>query len=705
MSKLFKLLALCALAAQGAAVPPALAEDEPQYLSDGQGVAAPGAARGQSVSQFEIDSQLSQIQSEIRSQRDLTDLRLNTLENEIQVSAAYTERLLFAFLIAGGLVTFVVLVTLNKQSNVNNERMRNLIREAESSLDDLHRLLDRPEAEHFHVSRKMHRIMNKMREKENPSLPQKDINDIFAASEDPTLPVTLHLQANALRNEQRGDWSSAIHLWEKLLSIDDTSPEVLLHLAQNYKRLAEVSSGDMAARMRDASLDYFQKYTTRTNMRTHSERELRKMASLGVTQGAVAEASAMRTPTGVASSIGQLPQTPPAEQPKEAPEDEPQPEKAITFKEYKQLKVKKPAKAKVTPKRRKSVAESLLSARKPTVSQVEVASISSASAPEPSDGAAKGNGSASELAKSGPGEEKGAGDSAATKGQDKPVLTAEQEAGPKAGAEPENKGGTVARKDDAAEKSPLAEVEKDTAKQVRAKAETKPKAAPSEEKKEAPGPKAEAAEAKKEALAPKAEAKGVKEAIVSGAGGNGSDATAKRPAADGGSPQAPAAIALARGSNGSAMDPQAAAKALKSRKDKAKEHFGRYASAKTKKDRIQWLEAAEEEYTAAARYSDDLDLYRLWGATILELATVDVGNAKRHVPRAIEVFVSSKAQSNGAFSNELSLCHAIMGDEASCRKVLEEAKGQGSLDTENFLTMPDFEKYRDKPWFRALSET
>ena len=252
----------------------ARAEDEPGNLA-GEAEAAPP------LSQFEFDSEISQLQAELRAQRDLADLRLKALETEIHTVSGYTERLLLGFLIAGGLVVFVVLYTMSKQTSVNNERMRNLIREADNALDTLHRFTERPEAENFQVSRKLNHIMNKFRERDSLTLPQKEMADIYAAAEDPTLPVTLHIQANALRAEVSGDWAAAIELWERLLALDSSLPEILLHLAQNYKRLSEVTTDASVERLRMASLEYFQKYSVRTSVHTHSERELRKTGRIG----------------------------------------------------------------------------------------------------------------------------------------------------------------------------------------------------------------------------------------------------------------------------------------------------------------------------------------------------------------------------------------------------------------------------------------
>ncbi len=594
------------------------AEDEPQYLSGAE------AAQQQQqlpdfrefVSETELDAQMSQFRSEIRSLRDLTELRLNTLESSQEATTSYVEKLLFAFMVATGLVVFVVLVTLNKQSNVNNERMRNLIREAEGALDDLHRLMDRPEAEHFHVSRKLARIMNKLRERENPSLPQKEVSDIFAASEDPTLPVSLHLQANALRSEQRGDWNNAIHFWEKLLSIDDASPEVLLHLAQNYKRLAQVSVPERASKFREISLDYFQKYTVRTNLHTHSERELRQMASLGMTQGPVSQlysssepvAAGAEGPAGSAPDAGQpVPAAPIPKKPAAAQA------KSLSFQEYQDLKeagaAKKPRK-----KRRKSTAESLLSVV-PTVTRK----------------LASGGGMTAKEAK------------------------AALQAKPAKAAAPSNGSESKPAKPAKAKPAPVAAPA----------AQGNGDAAPEAKAEEAPAP----APAVQAAPAPMA------------ANGNGANGDA----------------AAESGASGEE-------KAFKSRMDKAREHFGRYGSAKTKKDRMMWLDGAMEEFEAAAKYSTDVEMFRLWGMAALEKASVDGGNERDHVKAAIGIFELANESHEDLFCNEISLCHAMLGDEDGCRAALERASKSDALNPDVFLIQPDFEKYKGKPWFQELAK-
>ena len=225
-------------------------------------VPADAAAEAGAGSRGQFLNQINQIRQESRSQRDISNLRIEQMEREMERSTGYVQNLLIAFLIAGGIVVFLVLNTIRHQSRVNIYRMRQLIRDSERALAEIERHVQRPEYDHFQVARRLDRVMNHAREHER-SLPQKMISDIYAAADDPTLPVSLHYQANALKFEQGSDWRQAISFWERLHQMDDGNPEVLLHLASCYKGLAEGTPGPEASVYRDTSLRFFQLYTQR----------------------------------------------------------------------------------------------------------------------------------------------------------------------------------------------------------------------------------------------------------------------------------------------------------------------------------------------------------------------------------------------------------------------------------------------------------
>ena len=589
----------------------ALAEEEPGSLSGAPSVTGVGTPN--ELTQFELESQLSQVRSELRAQRDIADMRTNAVESKIDLASSSLQRQLISFMLAVGIVVFVVLLTLNKHTNVNNERMRNLIREADRALDDLHRLIDRPDTEHFNVSRRLGRVMNKFRERSNPSLPQKDITDVYAAADDPTLPVSLHLQANALRCELQGKWSDSVILWKKLLNIDDTSPEVMLHLAQNYKRLAEVGEGETAARYSSISMDYFQKYAVRTNIHTHSERELRKMGMIGElasTPSNLAHHPTSSPPASMPVRESLADQATPAPQP-------PMPPKVQLAKP--ELKTK-------------SIAGSLL-------------------------------------------------DITPKKAEDKP-----QEV-----AEPEEK------KKEAFEQARESE-EKNAEKEKRPSSPEPQSSAvsPDKQRKSSPGPSSRAEKVKPKAAEPAVKASPARPPVInrSGVASNG----AAKPKVSAASPSA---------GNGKKKELSAEQIeiAYKSRTSKARDYFKRYASAKRKSDKLQWLAAAAGEYEAAEKYKQEKEMYQLWGIAILETAGVDVDNYKTHAANAAKLFKRANEICDAGLFNELALCYAMVDNEIECRKVLEIASERKLLDADIYQSQPSFEKYKERPWYQELASS
>ena len=662
----------------------ALAEDEPRVLAGNDEGGT--AEQVQSISQYTFDTQFSQLSSELRAQRDLANLQLETLENKIEIATSYTERLLFAFMVAGGIVVFVVLVTLNKQSGVNNERMRNLIRECESALEDLHRLIDRPEAEHFHVSRKLNRIMNKMRERDRPSLPQKEISDMYVASEDPTLPVSLHLQANALRCEQSGKWNDAIELWERLLAIEDTNPEVMLHLAQDYKHLAEVNVGEAAARMREVSLGYFQRYATRTNNHIHSERELRKMTSLGLNARTVLQHSLSATERQTQSET--LASQPESDSPK-----------ALSFQEYQKLKDTKTNKMR---QRKKSVTESLLAIKPRPIVVKEKASKAV-------------NALAEIMAIKSGGDSTANGEEVASQESVTPAVTI-----------PTTASASVSTQAPKPQKSVTAAAVAETSSQIQSdKAVTQSAAKPVEQISKPTKPVSKVSE--KQTVTKAVQNKPVVAKVLSNkqtkhaelaagsVSGNGSSAKLKRKGSKATTTVKKTLPAPIPKINGIVVDKKGKSvpeqmqltdaereQSFKSRMDKAKDYFKRYSDATKPKDKLQWLQTAAEEYKMAATYKDDSNLYRIWGTTMLEMANMDPGNSRDHVMRAVTVFTNGNKAFAGMYCNDLALCHAMLEDEIACRSNLEQAHREGSLEPDIFIDLPDFAKYKDKPWYQEL---
>ena len=870
------------------------------------------------VTQFQLDSSISQVQSEIRAQRDLTAIRLNNLENEIKVSASYTERLLFGFMLAAAFVVFVVLLTLNKQSSVNNEKMRNLIREADNALDDLHRLMDRPEAEHFHLSRNLSRIMNKFRERENPSLPQKDISDIYAAAEDPTLPVTLHMQANALQNELKGKWEEAILLWERLLKLDSANPEILLHLAQNYKKLSEISAKHSSEKLRLISLDYFQKYSHRTSLHTHSERELRKSGDIKVELKEEALINKQirdlqqhrddgKAPPKVVQpeavedevddkQLEEIASTPAEEYKEEIVEEEQaepheeitaateaKPEEEVaeekeTAKDKKDTKKKKSTLAKTLlgfggkkdeakdeEKAKDELDEEELMEDEELVEENEVTDKTTsvedkakefiddilAEQPIASEDSGDDAGSkfveelnkeieedaepeksqqeierenlteffstafyinvadmslqikdniiatikdkeeqqriaeqrkqeelekarqeqarkeeeerqrlakikAEELEKMRQkqkeaeererekarklAEEKAAKEAAAREREEQIRLAEQkkqeekerikQEAMAKAKLEQERKDEQERKlaeerqrkaeekaAQEAKVKQQQQEKELQEAKAAKKLAEEKApketvstakvkeeKAKVKEEKVPVTPPKPAAPEEVNPEIKPVA--KPVVKPVV-----KPKPVVAKQPAkvvAD--KPkvlmnqkveahiQSVTAVNNANGGK-SELSQEMIDKAFKSRTDKANDHFRRFAEAKTTGDKIQWLEAAAEEYKEAYAYKTNEHLFRFWGATMLEIANLDTDNGKDYVRKSVEIYKEGNEKHDHAFINEIALCYAKLQLENNCQESLQIAKEKNLLDNTIINEQPEFEQFKSKEWF------
>lgn len=629
----------------------ALAEDNPENLAN-QPVSV-GAPMVPGVSQTELDANVSQIKSELRSQRDLTELRVNTLENKIQQTADYVERLLVAFLLAGGIVVFVVLVTLNKQSGINNEKMRNLIRESEHALNDLHRMLDRPEAEHFHVSRKLTVIMNKMRKQTNITLPQKDISDIYAAAQDPTLPVTLHLQANALKQEQAGDSREAIILWERLLGIEDNNPEVLLHLAQNYKKLAETTTGPSVHDYRKTSLEYFQQYSVRTNQHLSSAREIQKIR--GETNQ-LPQTLVDDPPVSTANTFTAPAQTPPP--PPAMPErnveisDRPNTARSLLSDSF---TTAKPIAMRKTLPPKPPVADAVVPptpppdvVQKPAPPQEAKPAVQVKEPPKPS-----------AVSKPAQPPEQKVTEPAATPAK---VTKPEQEV-----VQEKPQPATQSEPPVVTEQAGIEEATK-----ANGKAAAQAKAIPAPKKADKPASKpADKAKAKPKPAAPKLKNKA----------GNG------------------AAKATKKDKELSEVDQ---IRAFNSRIEKAKDYFGRYNETTSAKQKLNWLNAARDELELAESYQKNVMLYRLWGITELEISRQNKGSRDEHVNRAIELFTRGETIKAGELSNEIALCHATLNEEAECRSALETAKQHGMLNLELCNEQPEFRLYHDRDWYRDL---
>ena len=756
---------------------PAAAEEAPGNLAG----AAPAAPP---LTQYELDSEVSQLQAELRAQRDLTELRINALQNEVAAGSDYIERLLLGFLLAGGLVVFVVLYTMNKQSGANNERMRNLIREADNALDTLHRFTDRPEAENFQVSRKLNRIMIKFRELESPSLPQKDLADIYAAAEDPTLPVALHIQAIALRSELSGDWAEAITQWERLLALDDSLPEILLHLAQNYKRLSEITDDHSVEHLRTTSLEYFQKYSMRTSIHTHSERELRKMGRITpvASSPAVSQPPAIAPPPARPAANPSLTRTllsgspPPAERPAPviAPaavqqvkdESSVRAQELIDGAQEKREAEAKDAAAAAAAAAKSKAAEIRAAKERAAAEERAQAEAEDRARIEAEERLAQARAKAAEEAKAE--KERVRAEAAAakkTKAEERERAKAEKKAAKKAKADAkaaERRAKEEAQAQAAEEKRAAAAVKEQEEKRqeeaarreeqarvaeaAAAQAETEAKAAESaaaaqtETEAKAAAEAAAAAQAETEAKAAaevaaaaqaETEAKAAAEAAAAAQAETEAKAAAEAAAAAQAEAEAQAAQAAAKeqaqaqeagtaaAGNGQAAEPDPAFaevvvsnggmpletvhKSFKSRMDKASEYFGRFSQTRSRAEKKEWLQAAAEEFSQAAKYKYSHRMVQLWGSTLMEMGSFDSGSLTEHALAAAKVYQQGNEHFDNSFCSELALCYALAGKENECRQALEAGQSRSVLNPEIVMQMEGFDKYKDRPWFQDIA--
>ena len=647
--------AACALLAGGSAG----AED-----SVGGVLAVPAAAEADSGSRGELFGEINQIRQESRSQRDITNLRIEQMEREMERSTGYVQNLLIAFLIAGGIVVFLVLNTIRHQSRVNIYRMRQLIRDSERALAEIERHVQRPEYDHFQTARRLDRVMNQAREHER-SLPQKMISDIYAAADDPTLPVSLHYQANALKCEQGSDWRQAISFWERLHQMDDSNPEVLLHLASCYKGLAEGTPGPEASVYRDTSLRFFQLYTQRN-------RNLQQLQ---------ANISAPPAPPAVSAPAPVRPQPPAVSAPPSParPSPPPAPPPAV------------PAAA---------------SGSGPGLGQAAGRAVRSQ--------VSMVGESASKLGSS----FKRVGANVASGLYDRiksvPLPSADGKDGRQEEEEPtyvpERKKIEMppinyyreesAAKPAAAEKSepkPAAAAPPAPASlKLAAAAATVPPPPPIQPAEEEEAP---AVERKPEqvfaapTIKPAAKSKPAAAAARTGKAGAGDRGSAK--------------------ANGSARKPARKSAAARKKTAKVNNAASRFsenmqaaeqalkrAAAGTADERGRHLQEAISHYEEAVKYSSSLSMYRLWGNALLEQARlVPEAQAEELLAGAAEKFRQGEKIKPGAMSADLALACALAGKEDECRQAVGHCLKNGHADLQGYFEQDAFDRYRSADWF------
>ncbi len=699
-----------------AAATAAHSEDEATGVA-GAAAAAPGQfLPADALTRDELETKLTQIRQEARSQRDISGLRMEQLEREIERSTSYIQNLLVAFLIAGGIVVFLVLNAIRHQSRVNNYRMRQLIRDSEKALGEIDRVMHRPEAEHFQIARRLGRAMNHMREHEQ-ALPQKYVSDIYTAAEDPTLPATLHYQANALRCEQAADWRQAVYLWETLHRMDESNPEILLHLARCYKHMADLATGPEASTHRDTSLRFFQLYTRRTRQ---ARQEFESMAE-GLPQRPV------RPPAGL--------------QPAQRIEHAPHPPARPALIPAAPAQPVRPAPAAMAPPppiAAEPVVQPPASPAPAPAALAQPVEQAPAAVPTPPPAAAPAPQPAAPVAYASP-PPNPAGGNGIARAAGKAVLHqagAVTESASKLGSSLKRVGSNVA----AGIYSRIKNVELGAlAGNSEPIPETPPKVAPPppvinyyrEESRAVSSANGAAAPAQPAAAQPAAsmpakaevqqgeEAPAVRPSFAQPsiklaekaaapkkpAEGNGvaKDKPARKRAKRNRSAH-PEAKQASTGSNSEKPAKKAAGfeatKQFRLHMQEAEECLSRYASATAKADRDKWLQGAIEEFEAAAKHSTSVSMYRLWGKALLE-AVQEENNEDREklLEQAIDRLAKGERIKPGGMAAELALAYAMAGREDDCRLALERCVLGEDEGVAECLEHSGFDPYRKTDWF------
>ena len=654
-------------------------------------VAAPAGEVSASGSRGDFLNEIDHIRQETRSQRDITNLRIEQMEREVERSTGYMQNMMLAFLIAAGIVVFLVLNTIRHQGRANTYRMRQLIRDSERALAEIERHVQRPEYDHFQTARRLDRVMNYVREHER-SMPQKMITDVYAAVDDPTLPVSLHYQANALKCEQAADWRQAISFWERLHKMDDGNPEVLLHLANCYKGLAEVTPGPEASVYRDTSLRFFQFYTQRN-------RNLQQLQE------------------NIAS-----PQAPPAAPEVSLPRPAAAPPAAIPSKEESSVRT-----AAAPPVASPSREDDPVQTAAPPVASVPPAAASSSN----EDGIVKAAGRA-------------------VRGQ----VSMVGESASKLGSSFRRVGVTVAsgiydrvKSTQATGESaqpPQEEKEEPVYVPERQQVEMPPINYYREESSEAakPAPDVPAKQAEKPPASLKLAATAVPPPPVLPARQTDDSAAADKPAqvfaaptikqtakkppvatkAASASAEAPKnakpAVAKQKGAakaNGSGQ-PADRKPARKRAKMNSTRRFGEYMQAAgqarqrvntagSKEEKITHLQEVVSHYEAAAKFSSSLSMYRLWGSALIDQARLVADEeAASLLAAAVEKFRQGEKIKLGAMSAELAQAYALVGDEDECRQAVKLCLKNGTENLDKCFGSDAFDRYRSADWFVSAQE-
>ena len=232
---LFALLALCLSAAMSGA---AWAQEttDPSLESEFTSAAKFTSAAQQTT----VHDSVEELRQEFQQQELLSLRRMEGVETRMEMLDRNINRVFLIFGLSALLILMLVLGHQRSRNRLSEERVTRALRDAETLSDDIRRELTRPEMEFLRIGYFLRRLMRQFIE-HGPSI--SSITQIRSIAADPHVPVSLHCMAQVLMAEYEKRWGGAIAFLEQLRVLDPEDPFVLLHLSHMHTRIAK-ESGD-----------------------------------------------------------------------------------------------------------------------------------------------------------------------------------------------------------------------------------------------------------------------------------------------------------------------------------------------------------------------------------------------------------------------------------------------------------------------------
>ena len=218
-----------------------------------------------SGAQQEMKERFLNLERRILDQNELGLRRLEHVEERINSSQQYVDRILLIFALSILLIFLFIFTGIKNQQKIVTERVHRSIRDADNLMRDIQRDLARPEMEHLRISQILRRLMRQLRNQNNN--PQNaaaagHVNEIRHACNDPYLPVSLHFIARILIAEYDDNWNTAAQMLEQLREMDPSDSDVLLHLSHVHKNIATRASNQKLQNLHQRlSYQYYGQFT------------------------------------------------------------------------------------------------------------------------------------------------------------------------------------------------------------------------------------------------------------------------------------------------------------------------------------------------------------------------------------------------------------------------------------------------------------